>query len=148
MGCVGLTIAAVDAIDTDSPIEQAKLALARDLVADLQRIDAQRRDVKRRVAAAVTAAHSSITDVYGVGPIVAATVLGQVRDIRRFPSQDGSPPTTAPRRSRSPPVTGSAGCPAAETANSTMPFTWSRSARSATATTTATPTTSANAPKG
>jgi transposase len=81
-------IAVVDAIDTDSPVEQAKLALARELVADLQRIDAQRREVKRRITAAVTAAHSSITDVYGVGPIVAATVLGQVRDIRRFPSPD------------------------------------------------------------
>jgi transposase len=54
----------------------------------VERIDAQRREVKRRIMAAVTAAHSSITDVYGVGPIVAATVLGQVRDICRFPNPD------------------------------------------------------------
>lgn len=26
--------------------------------------------------------------MYGVGPIVAATVLGYVRDIRRFPTRD------------------------------------------------------------
>jgi transposase len=80
--------AIVEDIVADSPVAQAKLELARDLVADLQRLDAQRREVKRRVARAVAAAHSSITDVYGVGPIVAATVLGYVRDIRRFPTRD------------------------------------------------------------
>jgi transposase len=80
--------AVVDGIVADSPVAQAKLELARDLVADLQRIDAQRREVKRRVARAVAAAPTSITDVYGVGPIVAACVLGYVRDIRRFPSRD------------------------------------------------------------
>jgi transposase len=67
---------------------QAKLELARDLVADLERIDAQRREVKRRTARAVAAAHTTITDVYGVGPIIAATVLGYVRHIRRFPTRD------------------------------------------------------------
>jgi transposase len=81
-------IAVVEGIVAQSPLAQAKLELARDLVADLQRIDAQRREVKRRVARAVAAAHTSITDVYGVGPIVAATVLGYVRDIRRFPTRD------------------------------------------------------------
>ena len=81
-------VAVVDGIVADSPVAQAKLELARDLVADLQRIDGQRREVKRRVARAVAAAPSTITEVYGVGPIVAATVLGYVRDVRRFPSRD------------------------------------------------------------
>jgi transposase len=78
----------VESIVTDSPMAQAKLELARDLVADLQRLDAQRREVKRRVAHAVADAATSITDIYGVGPIVAACVLGYVRDVRRFPSRD------------------------------------------------------------
>src|SRR2546429_3841104 len=82
-------VAVVDGIVVaDSPVAQAKLELAHDLVADLQRIDAQRREVKRLVARAVAAAPTSITDIYGVGPIVAACVLGYVRDIRRFPSRD------------------------------------------------------------
>jgi transposase len=67
---------------------QAKLELARELVADLERIDAQRREAKRRTARAVAATRTSINDVYGVGPIVAGTVLGYVRDIRRFPTRD------------------------------------------------------------
>jgi transposase len=72
----------------DSPVTQAKLELARDLVADLQRIDAQRREARRRTARAVAASHTTITDVHGVGPIVAGIVLGYVRDIRRFSSRD------------------------------------------------------------
>ena len=48
----------------------------------------QRRDAKRRTARAVAAYGTSITDIYGVGPIVAGTVLGYVRDIRRFPTRD------------------------------------------------------------
>ena len=81
-------ITIVEGIANDSPMTQAKLELARDLVADLQHLDAQRREVKRRVARAVAEAPTSITDIYGVGPIVAACVLGYVRDIRRFPSRD------------------------------------------------------------
>jgi transposase len=88
----------VDSLTADSPIAQAKLELARDLVADLQRLDAQRREVKRRIVRAVSETDTSISDIYGVGPIVAATVLGQVRDIRRFPDRDrfGSYNGTAP----------------------------------------------------
>jgi hypothetical protein len=69
-------------------VAQAKLELARDLITDLQRIDTQRREVKRRITRAVATAPTSITEVYGVGPMAAATVLGYVRDIRRFPSRD------------------------------------------------------------
>jgi transposase len=69
-------------------VVQAKLVLARDLIADLRRLDEQRRDAKRRTARAVADTHTSITDIYGVGPIVAGTVLGCVRDIRRFPNRD------------------------------------------------------------
>ena len=78
----------LDRIVADSPVAQAKLELARELVADLERIDAQRREAKRRTARAVAATRTSINDVYGVGPIVAGTVLGYVRDIRRFATRD------------------------------------------------------------
>jgi transposase len=36
----------------------------------------------------VTASKTILTDSYGVGPVVAATVLGYVGDISRFPSRD------------------------------------------------------------
>jgi transposase len=72
----------------DSPVTQAKLELARDLVADLVRIDAQRREARRRTARAVAASGTSTTSIDGVGPIVAGIALGYVRDIRRFTSRD------------------------------------------------------------
>jgi transposase len=81
-------IALIDRIVAETPAAQAKLELARELVADLVRIDAQRRDARRRTAAAVRASGTTITQINGVGPIVAGTVLGYVRDIGRFPSPD------------------------------------------------------------
>ncbi len=81
-------LAALDRIDAETPIVQAKVELARELVADLQRLDAQRREAKRRAALAVAASGTSIIEIYGVGPIVAASVLGYVRDIRRFANRD------------------------------------------------------------
>jgi Transposase IS116/IS110/IS902 family./Transposase. len=78
----------LEGIVADSPIAQAKLELARDLLADLQRLEAQRHEVHLRAARAVRAAPTSLTEIYGVGPIVAATVLGYVRDVRRLGTRD------------------------------------------------------------
>ena len=84
----GQTIQVLAGIVADSPMTAARFELAHDLVGDLQRIDEQRREVRRRAARAVTSSATSITQIYGVGPIVAATVLGYVRDIHRFPTRD------------------------------------------------------------
>ena len=84
----GQAIQVLAGIVADSPMTAARFELAHDLVGDLQRIDEQRREVRRRAARAVTSSATSITQIYGVGPIVAATVLGYVRDIHRFPTRD------------------------------------------------------------
>ena len=81
----GQAIQVLAGIVADSPMTAARFELAHDLVGDLQRIDEQRREVRRRAARAVTSSATSITQIYGVGPIVAATVLGYVRVIHRFP---------------------------------------------------------------
>ena len=81
-------VALIERIEAHTPVAQAKLALAQELLADLVRIDAQRREARRRTAAAVRACGSGITQINGVGPIVAGTVLGYVRDITRFANQD------------------------------------------------------------
>ena len=50
-----------------------------------------RRDIaanKTRIREAVTAAHTSVTDVFGVGPIVAAFLIGYTGDATRFASSD------------------------------------------------------------
>ena len=69
-------------------VQAARHELAAEYLADLRRIDAQRRDVQRKLAAAVRASDTTVTEVFGVGPAVAAAVIGDVRDISRFPSRD------------------------------------------------------------
>ena len=69
-------------------VQAARHELAAEYLADLRRIDAQRRDVQRKLAAAVRASGTTVTEVFGVGPAVAAAVIGDVRDISRFPSRD------------------------------------------------------------
>ena len=42
----------------------------------------------RRLAAAVRAAGTSLTGLFGVGPVIAAAVIGDVRHVSRFPNRD------------------------------------------------------------
>ncbi|MGN6791184.1 MAG: IS110 family transposase [Streptosporangiaceae bacterium] len=71
-----------------SPAGQAWHDLAEDHLTDLRRIDGQLREVRARITAAVRASGTSLTQVFGVGPVIAATVIGDVADIARFPTAD------------------------------------------------------------
>ena len=66
----------------------ARWVLAAQLLTDLRRIDIQRRDVQRKLAAAVRASGTTVTEIFGVGPAVAAAVIGDAGDISRFASRD------------------------------------------------------------
>jgi transposase len=66
----------------------ARLELAHELLDELHNIDEQLRSTKRRITRIVAASKTTLTDLYGVGPIIAATVLGYVGDIHRFASRD------------------------------------------------------------
>jgi hypothetical protein len=56
-----------------SELERAG-AVAVDVVADVHRLDQQLRQTKKRITAAGAASKTTVTQLYGVGPIVAATV--------------------------------------------------------------------------
>jgi transposase len=58
--------------------------LAVELTDDLERLDAQMKESKRRLSAAVAASGSRLIDLYGVGPYVAAAVIGYAGDVSRF----------------------------------------------------------------
>jgi transposase len=62
--------------------------LAADFLEDLRRIDAQLSQVKKKLAAAVKASGTTLTEVFGVGPVIAGIVLGEVEDVSRFPGRD------------------------------------------------------------
>jgi transposase len=62
--------------------------LARDLLGDLRRVDARLRANKAQIRDALAATGSTLTQVHGLGVVLAAKLLGHVGDVRRFPSQD------------------------------------------------------------
>ena len=66
----------------------ARYELGMEFLDDLRRIDAQMRDTKKRLEVAVKASGTTVTEVFGVGPYVAATVIGYVGDVRRFSDRD------------------------------------------------------------
>jgi transposase len=74
------------AIHPANSVEAQRKDMALDLVADIRRLDKDITQVKKRTAAAVAASGTTVTDVYGVGPIVAALLIGHTGDITRFPS--------------------------------------------------------------
>jgi transposase len=78
----------LDELEPAGAVATARHELAMELVADLVRLADQRRQARRRIAAAVAASKTTVTELFGVGPIVAATVIGEVGDISRFPTRD------------------------------------------------------------
>ena len=69
-------------------VAQARAELAAELVADLRHVDALLRETRKKLAVAVRASGTSLTAVFGVGPVIAATAIGDVRDVSRFRGRD------------------------------------------------------------
>jgi transposase len=78
----------LEAIAPSGAVEAARCELATAFVDDLRRVDAQLRDVRKKLTAAIRASGTTLTGIFGVGPVVAATVIGDVRDVCRFPGRD------------------------------------------------------------
>jgi transposase len=76
------------AAEPSGAVAQARAELAAELVADLRRVDALLRETKKKLAVAVRACGTTLTDIFGVGPVIAATVIGDVRDVSRFAARD------------------------------------------------------------
>ena len=119
------------AVTPATPSEQLRYDLAVELLDDIRRLDAQLKASHRRIRVAITASGTTVTDLFGIGPIIAAALIGYTGDIARFVTGITTRPTTAPPRSSSPPAGAPCtGCPSAATATSTTPSTWRRSASS------------------
>jgi transposase len=67
---------------------QARRELAAELLDDMRGLDTRIRESKKKLAVAVRASGTTLTDLFGVGPVVAATVIGDTGDVNRFPSRD------------------------------------------------------------
>jgi transposase len=67
---------------------KARRQLAVDLIDDVVVFDRKIKAVDERIITAVGACNTTLTDIVGIGPINAATILGEVGDIARFSSAD------------------------------------------------------------
>jgi transposase len=67
-----------------APVERARKELARELVADVRALDARLKANQQRMQDTVTDSGSSLLDVVGVGPVVAARLLGRTGRASRF----------------------------------------------------------------
>ena len=70
------------------PANEMRLEIAIDHIEDVMRLDRKIDDYNRRIVAEVKTSGTTLTRVYGVGPINAAIILGEVGDVSRFPSRD------------------------------------------------------------
>jgi transposase len=69
-----------DAISTE------RKKLATELLDEVRRHDRALVELHERIITAIRAANTTVTDIHGVGPIVAAYLIGYSGDVRRFPT--------------------------------------------------------------
>jgi transposase len=81
-------VALLDRIAPTTPAEAARRDQAVELLADVQRLDEQLKQSHRRIRTAVAASETTLTELFGVGPIIACYLIGFTGDIARFASRD------------------------------------------------------------
>jgi transposase len=69
-------------------VAAARCELAAELTEDLRGIDVRLRGTRKKLAAAVRTAGTSLTGLFGIGPVSAAAIIGDVRHVSRFPGRD------------------------------------------------------------
>ena len=69
-------------------VASARWELAAEFLDDLRRIDARMLGTRQKLTTAVRATGTTTTGIFGVGPVIAAIVIGCVADVSRFASRD------------------------------------------------------------
>jgi transposase len=69
-------------------VDVERKRIARELLADVRRLDRQIKTAGQAIGTAIREHGTTLTQVYGVGPVLAAKLLGHTGDITRFPDRD------------------------------------------------------------
>ena len=75
-------------VTPQNPTGWVRYDMALELLDDVRRLDEQTKESHRRIRTAIKASGTSLTEIYGVGPIVAAQLIGYAGDVRRFANRD------------------------------------------------------------
>jgi transposase len=123
----------LSAVRPRDQVGKARKQLALEHIDDLQNLDTKLKAIKTRITAILKEQPSAVTDICGLGVVTTALILGEVGDVRRFPSKAHFASYTAQHPSTQAAATpfGTASI-AVETAGSTTPCTSRRSSRPAT----------------
>jgi transposase len=78
----------LESFEPATSIEHMRYELALELLDDVRRLDRQIKESHRRIRTAVRASKTSLTELFGVGPVVACAVIGYTGDVRRFANRD------------------------------------------------------------
>jgi transposase len=71
-------------IEPGTATQRQRLELASELLDEIRALDARLKCSKQRITSAVVASGTTLTDLYGVGPVIAAIVVGYSGDVCRF----------------------------------------------------------------
>jgi transposase len=74
-------------IRPQSSSSRVRRRLASEILRDVRTLDRKIAELNRRIEAEVEASGTTLTEIFGVGPILAATILGTVGDVARFPTK-------------------------------------------------------------
>ena len=77
----------LSAIRPRQAVAKTRKALALGQLADLEMLDSKLKAMQARIAQALVEHPSHVQDIFGVGAVTTAVILGEVGDVRRFPSK-------------------------------------------------------------
>lgn len=78
----------LSALRPSTSIDRERKDQARQLVADIRRVDKALNDNRKRCADEVAASGTTLTSIFGISEVLAAKIIGHTGDIGRFPSAD------------------------------------------------------------
>jgi transposase len=66
---------------------RTRRAMVVDLIDDVVTLDRKLKAITKQIREAVEATGTQLTDIVGIGPVIAAVILGEVGDVTRFPTR-------------------------------------------------------------
>lgn len=78
----------LDKLRPDDAVAKVRLQLAFEHLDDIRALDAKMKTVREQILALVETTGTHLTDLYGIGPVIAGRILAEVETIDRFPTKD------------------------------------------------------------
>jgi transposase len=78
----------LSAVRPRDQVGKARKQLALEHLADVAELDGKLKAMAKRITAVLTEHPSAVIDIQGLGAVTTALIIGEVGDVRRFPSKD------------------------------------------------------------